>query len=277
MVMGGSVVVGGSAVDGRIGGGDGKSVDSAAVVGGVMNMDSFFKLFFHKLNYKKMKTREDNFCVYYDNIIEAYLSLLFGSAVVAALASVFLYKKQGRKWPLLLGFSLLLLGSSLSSSTKVLWILFIGRIITGIGIGFMSQSSNAFGTSAVDALSNHTVDSVAATRPSPKGFVLNQKEESFSPSSLSGGTVAEEASWSRVVRDDYVLEAVEAVVRDDYVLEAVVRDDYVPEAVDAIVRDDYVEAKFQDDYMLEVVEAVVRDDHVLDEVLEPMEAVVRDD
>lgn len=109
------------------------------VSGGISTMDSFFKLFFHKLNYKKMKTREDNFCVYYDSIIEAYLSLIFGSAAVAALASVFLYKKLGRKWPLLLGISLLLLGSSLSSSTKVLWILFIGRIITGIGIGIMSQ------------------------------------------------------------------------------------------------------------------------------------------
>lgn len=109
------------------------------VSGGISTMDSFFKLFFHKLNYKKMKTRRDNFCVYYDSIIEAYLSLIFGSAAVAALASVFLYKKLGRKWPLLLGISLLLLGSSLSSSTKVLWILFIGRIITGIGIGIMSQ------------------------------------------------------------------------------------------------------------------------------------------
>ena len=109
------------------------------VSGGISNMDSFFKLFFHKLNYKKMKTKEGNFCVYYDGIIEAYLSLIFGSAAVAALASVFLYKKLGRRWPLLLGFSSLLLGSLLSSSMEVLWILFIGRIITGIGIGIVSQ------------------------------------------------------------------------------------------------------------------------------------------
>ena len=75
----------------------------------IVIMDPFFKVFFRKLNYTMIKTRVDNYCAYYNSLIEGYLSSIFCSTAVVVVPSFIICTKLGRRWPLLLGFSSLFL------------------------------------------------------------------------------------------------------------------------------------------------------------------------
>ena len=100
-------------------------------------MDSFLIKFFPIVYGKKLQVKEENYCKY-DN---HYLQLFTSSLSLAALTSSFLPSKvctkYGRKPTIFVAF--FLLGATLSASAEFIWLLILGRIALGIGVGFGNE------------------------------------------------------------------------------------------------------------------------------------------
>ena len=79
-------------------------------------------------------TKTTNYCLFYDNNINAFIACLYLATAVAILPSFLFSKLYGRWLVVYIGFGLVLVGSVLST-IKNLPILFIGRIICGTGVG----------------------------------------------------------------------------------------------------------------------------------------------
>lgn len=102
-------------------------------------MDDFLIKFFPAVYRRKLQAKEDNYCKY-DN---QYLQLFTSSLYLAALVSSFVASKActniGRKPTILIASTLFLIGSALSASAEHIWMLILGRIALGIGVGFGNE------------------------------------------------------------------------------------------------------------------------------------------
>ncbi|KAE8676189.1 Sugar transport protein 2 [Hibiscus syriacus] len=114
------------------------------ISGGVTAMDDFLIKFFPKVHERKMHAKEDNYCKYDDQYLQLFTSSLYLAALVSSFFASKVCTKFGRKPTILAASLFFLAGAALSSGAPNLWMLIIGRVLLGIGVGFGNEAVPLF-------------------------------------------------------------------------------------------------------------------------------------
>ena len=102
-------------------------------------MDVFLKKFFPTVFTKKHHAKEDNYCKFDDQFLQLFTSSLYLAAVVSSLFASKCCQKYGRRITIQLASLFFLIGVVLNAAAMNLWMLIIGRLFLGAGIGFGNQ------------------------------------------------------------------------------------------------------------------------------------------
>lgn len=111
------------------------------ISGGVTSMDSFLEEFFPAV-YKKEKadTSTNQYCKFDSLELTVFTSSLYLAALVSSIVAATVTRKLGRKLSMLLGGVLFCAGALLNGFAQAVWMLIVGRILLGLGIGFANQA-----------------------------------------------------------------------------------------------------------------------------------------
>ncbi|CAJ2674052.1 sugar transport protein 10-like [Trifolium pratense] len=112
------------------------------ITGGVTSMDEFLIKFFPSV-YKRMKdeTHETSqYCKFDDQLLTLFTSSLYLAALVASFFAATITRMWGRKTSMFLGGLFFLIGALLNGLAVNIWMLIIGRLLLGFGVGFCNQS-----------------------------------------------------------------------------------------------------------------------------------------
>ncbi|XP_034711874.1 hexose carrier protein HEX6 [Vitis riparia] len=111
------------------------------ISGGVTSMDSFLKKFFPEV-YKRMieDTEISNYCKFDSQLLTSFTSSLYIAGLVASFVASWITKKFGRKPTILAGGAAFLIGSALGGAAFNVYMVILGRILLGVGVGFANQA-----------------------------------------------------------------------------------------------------------------------------------------
>lgn len=103
-------------------------------------MEPFLKKFFHHV-YDNMKedTKISNYCKYDSQLLTSFTSSLYISGLVASFFASSVTRTFGRKPSILVGGASFLAGSALGGAASNVYMLILGRILLGVGVGFANQ------------------------------------------------------------------------------------------------------------------------------------------
>ncbi|KAI4296606.1 hypothetical protein L6164_036552 [Bauhinia variegata] len=111
------------------------------ISGGVTSMDSFLKKFFPSVYRKTNLEKSTNqYCQYNSQTLTMFTSSLYLAALLSSLVASMVTRKFGRKYSMLFGGFLFLVGAILNGFAQAVWYLILGRILLGLGIGFANQA-----------------------------------------------------------------------------------------------------------------------------------------
>lgn len=104
-------------------------------------MEPFLKKFFPKV-YMKMRddTKVSNYCKFNSELLTSFTSSLYVAGLVATFLTSYVTKSFGRKPSILLGGAAFLAGSALGGAALNLYMLILGRLLLGVGVGFCNQA-----------------------------------------------------------------------------------------------------------------------------------------
>lgn len=111
------------------------------ISGGVTSMDSFLIKFFPSVYRKKhAEASVDQYCQYDSETLTMFTSSLYLAALISSIVASTVTRKFGRKLSMLFGGVLFFIGAILNGFAQAVWMLIVGRILLGFGIGFANQS-----------------------------------------------------------------------------------------------------------------------------------------
>ncbi|KAG8370184.1 hypothetical protein BUALT_Bualt14G0090800 [Buddleja alternifolia] len=114
------------------------------ISGGVTGMDDFLIKFFPKVHERKMHVQENNYCKYDDQMLQLFTSSLYIAALVASFFASKACSKLGRKPTICMASAFFIAGAILSAAAEAKWMLILGRILFGIGVGFGNEAVPLF-------------------------------------------------------------------------------------------------------------------------------------
>lgn len=111
------------------------------ISGGVTAMDPFLKKFFPSV-YEKQEhdTSTNQYCKFDSETLTLFTSSLYLAALLSSLVASVVTRKLGRKLSMLFGGILFCAGALINGFAQKVWMLILGRILLGFGIGFANQS-----------------------------------------------------------------------------------------------------------------------------------------
>ncbi|XP_075513745.1 sugar carrier protein C-like [Primulina tabacum] len=111
------------------------------ISGGVTAMDSFLEKFFPDVYRKQQVSDSTNqYCKFDNEKLTMFTSSLYLAALCSSLVASFVTRKLGRKLSMLLGGVLFCVGALINGFAQAVWMLIVGRLFLGFGIGFANQS-----------------------------------------------------------------------------------------------------------------------------------------
>ncbi|XP_014517251.1 sugar transport protein 1-like [Vigna radiata var. radiata] len=112
------------------------------ISGGVTSMDPFLKKFFPGVYEKEnnIKPSDDQYCKFDNQILTLFTSSLYLAALIASLFASKITRLFGRRLTMLVGGMLFLIGAGCNAFAVNVWMLILGRILLGFGIGCANQS-----------------------------------------------------------------------------------------------------------------------------------------
>ncbi|KAH7661538.1 Sugar/inositol transporter protein [Dioscorea alata] len=111
------------------------------ISGGVTSMDSFLGKFFPSVHSKELASHSTNqYCKFDSQVLTSFTSSLYLAALIASFFASTVTRVFGRKWSMLGGGVVFLVGAAINGAAKNIAMLIIGRILLGIGVGFANQS-----------------------------------------------------------------------------------------------------------------------------------------
>ncbi|KAG6754790.1 hypothetical protein POTOM_040586 [Populus tomentosa] len=110
------------------------------ISGGVTSMPSFLRKFFPSVYHKQQDSITNKYCQYDSQTLTMFTSSLYLAALLASLVASIVTRKYGRKLSMLFGGLLFCAGAIINGFAKAVWMLILGRILLGFGIGFANQS-----------------------------------------------------------------------------------------------------------------------------------------
>ncbi|KAK6929985.1 Major facilitator, sugar transporter-like, partial [Dillenia turbinata] len=114
------------------------------ISGGVTSMDDFLIKFFPHVHEKKLHVHEDNYCKYDDPNLQLFTSSLYLAALVASFAASKLCSVFGRRRTIFFASLFFIAAAVLSALGEKIWMLIVGRILFGIGVGFGNEAVPLF-------------------------------------------------------------------------------------------------------------------------------------
>ncbi|KAL0305830.1 UNVERIFIED_CONTAM: Sugar carrier protein C [Sesamum radiatum] len=111
------------------------------ISGGVTSMESFLKKFFPAVHKKRQiaDSSTNKYCLFDSVTLTLFTSSLYLAAFFSSFAASTVSRKLGRKLSMLLGGVLFCAGALLNGFAEAVWMLIVGRIFLGFGIGFANQ------------------------------------------------------------------------------------------------------------------------------------------
>ncbi|XP_027362594.1 sugar transport protein 1-like [Abrus precatorius] len=112
------------------------------ISGGVTSMDPFLKKFFPDVYIKEhnRKPSDSQYCKFDSQILTLFTSSLYLAALVASLGASTVTRLFGRRLTMISGGVLFLAGAALNAFAHEVWMLIVGRMLLGFGIGCANQS-----------------------------------------------------------------------------------------------------------------------------------------
>ncbi|XP_047947022.1 sugar carrier protein C-like [Salvia hispanica] len=113
------------------------------ISGGVTSMDAFLKMYFPSVRKKWMEDSSENqYCVFDSHLLSMFTSSLYLAALSSSVVASTLTRKVGRKTTMVGGGVLFFVGALINAlaPSHALWMLILGRILQGFGVGFSIQS-----------------------------------------------------------------------------------------------------------------------------------------
>lgn len=116
------------------------------ISGGVTAMSPFLKEFFPKIYRKQSETQESSnqYCKFNSVPLTMFTSSLYLAALLATVVASFTTRYWGRKISMLIGGLTFCAGALLNGFAQAIWMLIVGRILLGVGIGFANQVISIF-------------------------------------------------------------------------------------------------------------------------------------
>ncbi|XP_021724294.1 sugar transport protein 8-like [Chenopodium quinoa] len=114
------------------------------ISGGVTGMDDFLKEFFPKVYQRKQHAHENNYCKFDNQYLQLFTSSLYLSALVSSFLASKVCSLKGRKPTILISAVFFLVGSAFSALSQRLWMVIIGRVFMGVGVGFGNEAVPLF-------------------------------------------------------------------------------------------------------------------------------------
>ncbi|KAE9598335.1 putative major facilitator, sugar transporter, major facilitator superfamily [Lupinus albus] len=111
------------------------------ISGGVTSMEPFLKKFFHKV-YHKMKedTKTSNYCKFDSESLTSFTSSLYVAGLVTSPFASYITRAFGRKPSIVAGGAAFLAGTAFGGAAFNLYMLIVGRLLLGVGVGFANQA-----------------------------------------------------------------------------------------------------------------------------------------
>uniref|UniRef100_A0A1J3HSX2 Sugar transport protein 14 n=1 Tax=Noccaea caerulescens TaxID=107243 RepID=A0A1J3HSX2_NOCCA len=111
------------------------------VSGGVTSMDDFLIEFFPIIyKRKQMHLNETDYCKYDSQMLTLFTSSLYFAGLISTFGASYVTRIYGRRGSILVGSVSFFLGGVVNAAAKNIFMLIIGRIFLGIGIGFGNQA-----------------------------------------------------------------------------------------------------------------------------------------
>ncbi|KDP25512.1 hypothetical protein JCGZ_20668 [Jatropha curcas] len=112
------------------------------ISGGVTSMDSFLEKFFPSVYEKETSiTQSDNqYCKFNSQILTLFTSSLYIAALVSSIGASVITRILGRRVSMFLGGLLFAVGALFNGFASKVWMLIVGRLLLGAGIGCANQS-----------------------------------------------------------------------------------------------------------------------------------------
>ncbi|RVX08519.1 Sugar transport protein 1 [Vitis vinifera] len=110
------------------------------ISGGVTSMAPFLQKFFPSVYRKEALDKSTNqYCKFDSETLTLFTSSLYLAALLSSLVAATVTRKFGRKLSMLFGGLLFCAGAIINGAAKAVWMLIVGRILLGFGIGFANQ------------------------------------------------------------------------------------------------------------------------------------------
>ncbi|KAI7993908.1 Sugar transport protein 8 [Camellia lanceoleosa] len=104
-------------------------------------MDDFLIKFFPKVQQRKLHAKEDNYCKYDDQLLQLFTSSLYLATLVASFGASKGCRIFGRKPTILVASLFFIGGAGFSALAEHKWMLILGKILFGIGVGFGNEDA----------------------------------------------------------------------------------------------------------------------------------------
>lgn len=103
-------------------------------------MDPFLRKFFPEV-YHKMKedTRISNYCKFDSQLLTSFTSSLYIAGLISSFFASSVTRAFGRRPSIFFGGVTFLTGSALGGAASNVYMLILGRVLLGIGVGFANQ------------------------------------------------------------------------------------------------------------------------------------------
>jgi len=121
------------------------------ISGGVTGMDDFLIKFFPKIHERKLHAAENNYCKYDDQLLQLFTSSLYLAALVSSFGASKACSILGRKPTIFMASTFFIAGAVFSAAAGQKWVLILGRILFGIGVGFGNEAVPLFLTEIAPA------------------------------------------------------------------------------------------------------------------------------
>lgn len=102
-------------------------------------MDDFLIKFFPQVHERKLHAEEDNYCKYDDELLQLFTSSLYLAALVASFFASKACTILGRKPTITMASSFFVGGAVICAAAEMKWMIIVGRILFGIGVGFGNE------------------------------------------------------------------------------------------------------------------------------------------
>ncbi|KAK1313213.1 Sugar transport protein 8 [Acorus calamus] len=109
------------------------------ISGGVTSMDDFLEKFFPTVYVRKHHVKENNYCKYDNQRLQLFTSSLYLAALVSSFVASKCCSRFGRRPTMQAASLFFLVGVALNAAAQDIYMLIIGRILLGIGVGFANQ------------------------------------------------------------------------------------------------------------------------------------------